>query len=454
MKTSWFSLNQLRAYGQPRALLMLALGFSSGLPFLLTGNTFGYWLRDEGTTLTAIGFLSWVGIAYSLKFLWAPLVDRLPAPIFGRLGQRRGWMALSQIMIGLGLVGMALIGTHHGLIAAAIFALIVAFASATQDIVIDAWRIEIAAGEEELGILSAAYQFGYRIALLATEALILIIAAGFGWAFSYIIFGILMGVGLAATLLASEPARAEAVVLRKAMDAPLWKLRGFFDAVIGPFIAFFRTHGWLAIAILLAISLYRLPDFLMGPMTNPFYHDIGLSKGEVGTIRGSVGLIASFVGIALGGFSVLRFGLMPSLIAGGILQVIATLGFALMAQPDLDIRIFAAVMATDNFANSFSGVALISYMSSLTSLGYTATQYALLTSSYAWIGKVGKGFSGVVVEGLSTGHGLIAAYGLFFVGIAAIGLPAIFLFLWLQQHLKKKSALSAKTVPAHPAPDG
>lgn len=419
-----------RAYLQPRSLLMLALGFSSGLPFLLTGNTFGYWLRDEGTTLTAIGFLSWVGIVYSLKFLWAPIVDRVRAPLFGRLGHRRGWMVLAQLIVGCGLIGMALIGTQHGLVAAGVLALLVAFASATQDIAVDALRIESARNNEELGLLSAQFQLGYRIALIAADALILIVAAGFGWSASYTLFGILMGVGLAATLLAPEPARADAIIEDK---VPLWNARGFFDAVVGPFIEFFRTHGTMAILMLVAISLYRLPDFVMGPMANPFYHDIGLSKEAVGAVRGSVGLIASFAGIAAGGFAVLRFGLIRALIAGGVLQAVAIAFYAMLAQENVNLELFAAVMAGDNFSISFAGVALVSYLSSLTSLGYTATQYALLTSCYAWIGKISKGFSGQIVDGLAQAHGHLGAYAIFFVGAGIVGIPAILLFAWIGQ---------------------
>jgi PAT family beta-lactamase induction signal transducer AmpG len=428
------TVEALQSYLKPRSLLMLALGFSSGLPFLLTGNTFGYWLRDEGTTLTAIGFLSWVGIVYSLKFLWAPVVDRVRAPIFGRLGHRRGWMALAQVIVGAGLIGMAVIGTQHGLIAAAGLALVVAFASATQDIAVDALRIETAQNSEELGLLSAQFQLGYRVALIAADALILITASGFGWPLSYTLFGALMGVGLIATLLAPEPARADAAIETR---APLLNPRGFADAVIGPFADFFRTYGVLALVMLIAISLYRSPDFVMGPMANPLYHDIGLTKEIVGTVRGSVGLIASFAGIAAGGFAVLRFGLLRALVAGGILQALAIALYAVLAQTNVDLKLFAAVMAGDNFAISFAGVALVSYLSSLTNLGYTATQYALLTSCYAWVGKISKGFSGRIVDGLAASHGHLEAYAIFFVGAGLVGIPAILLFAWIDARARR-----------------
>src|ERR1700740_1293780 len=294
--------HRLADYLRPKTLTMLLLGFSSGLPFFLVGNTLGYWLRDEHTSLTAIGFLSWVGIAYSLKFLWAPLMDRVDLPLFKRLGHRRGWMMFAQILVGLALSAMSGTGTKAGLGRLGALALIVAFASSTQDIVVDAWRIESADDGEEQGLLASAYQFSYRLALLTTDSLILILAAVVGWRMAYGVYGACMAVGMIATWFAEEPERADAVMDEKKREAPLWTPRGFFDAVVGPFIAFFRAHGWLALVMLAGISLYRLPDFVMGPMSNPYYHDLGLSKQTVGAVRGSIGLVATFAGIAAGGF--------------------------------------------------------------------------------------------------------------------------------------------------------
>jgi PAT family beta-lactamase induction signal transducer AmpG len=426
-----------KAYLQPRVLVMLALGFSSGLPFLLTGNTFGYWLRDQGTSLTAIGFISWVGLAYSLKFLWAPVIDRVNAPFLSALGRRRGWMFLAQLIVAAGLVAMAMAGPGHGLVLLGAFALAVAFASSTQDIVIDAWRIESAQNGEELGLLSSAYQFGYRIALLATDALILVAAAHLGWTVSYIACGALMMVGIAATLCATEPARADTVIESKSRELPLLSLRGLGDAILGPFIVFFRTYGVLALLMLAAISLYRLPDFIMGPMANPYYHDIGLTKDYVGGVRATIGVVAALLGIAAGGACALRLGYMRALIIGGVLQALAIAAFATLAFEKSNVGLFAAVMAGDNFSTGFAGVALVAYMSSLTSLGYTATQYALLSSTYAWLGKIMKGFSGAIVESLSATHGLMTAYAIFFVCAGAIGIPAIILFMVLAAHHRR-----------------
>jgi PAT family beta-lactamase induction signal transducer AmpG len=416
---------------QPKVAVMLALGFSSGLPFFLSGNTLGYWLRDAGTSLAAIGFLSWVGLAYSLKFLWAPVVDRVDAPLFGRLGRRRGWMLVSQLLVGLALLGISAIGLTAGLVTLGVLALIVAFASSTQDIVVDAWRIEAAADSDELGLLSSAYQLGYRLAILVSDALILIIANHWGWPISYATMAALMGVGLCASLVAVEPLRARAMFESKVL-APLTTARGFFDAVIGPFTEFFRVYGWLALLMLAMISFYQLPEFVMGPMANPFYHDLGLSKDEVGTVRASIGLVASLAGIGAGGFSALRFGYMRTLIAGVILKILVIANFATLAylaRPDL--RVFGAVMFADNFGIGFAGVALVTYMSSLTSLGYTATQYALLSSAYTYVGKFTKGFSGVMVERLSVGRTLLDAYGLFFIGAGLLGAPALILCIIL-----------------------
>lgn len=422
--------------GQPKVAVMLALGFSSGLPFLLTGNTLGYWLRDEGTTLAAIGFLSWVGLAYSLKFLWSPIVDRLDAPIFGRLGRRRSWMLLTQALIAAGLFGLAARGPKHGLAALTGFALLVAFSSSTQDIVIDAWRIEAASDGDELGLLSAAYQLGYRVALITAEALILISASHLGWPTSYAFMGMLMAVGAAATVAAMEPERSGAV--RSAAHAEgLRSVRGFVDAVVGPFREFFRVYGWLALLMLAMISLYRLPEFMMGPMANPFYHDLGLSKDAVGLIRGSFGLAGSLLGITAGGLSAVRIGYFRTLIIGLVLQSVAIGAYAVLAYTGPDLRIFAAVMISDNFAIGFAGVALVTYMSTLTSLGYTATQYALLSSAYTYVGKFAKGFSGEIVESLAGGTTLLHGYALFFIGAALLGIPALvlcFLLARAQEH--------------------
>jgi PAT family beta-lactamase induction signal transducer AmpG len=419
-----------RDYLNRRVLTMLALGFSSGLPFALVGVTFSYWLRDEKIALSAIGFLSWVGFAYTLKFLWAPLLDRLNAPLFGLLGRRRGWMALMQVIIALGLVAIALSGTSHGLMRLGIAALVVAFASATQDTAIDAWRIESARDPDELGLLTSGYTFGYRGALLMSDAVILTIAARIGWNASYLLYSCIMAVGLLATFLAAEPAKADQVMAANEASKPLWTGRGLFDAIAGPFIAFFKTHGVMALLILLAVTLFQLPNFVSGPMYSPMYVDVGLTKTMVGVTRGSFGLVGVYLGVAVGGFLPLRFGLTPALLMGGAGQIIGTMLYAIVPYAH-DPATFAAIMLVDNFGIAIAGITLVAYMSSLTSLGYTATQYALLSSAYALGGKFLKGFSGLVVEGLTPHFGLMNAYALFFIGCGVIGVPSLALFALL-----------------------
>lgn len=430
----------LASLRQPRVLSMLLLGFSSGIPIYLVGNTLGFWMREAGTDLSTIGFLSWVGLAYSLKFVWAPLVDKLDAPLLGRLlGRRRGWMLLSQLLVAAALAGMALVEPGSGtlvlfgvaldqLLVFGGLALAVAFASATQDIVVDAWRIEIAGSPEQQGLLTSTATIGYRGALLVTDALILILAAQVGWKLSYGLMALLMGVGVFATLRAREPA----AVPGPPSGPLLLSRQGLWDAVAGPFIAFFRQHAGWALLMLLAISLYRLPDFVMGPMANPFYADLGIDKETVGAVRGSFGLVATLLGVAAAGLSAVRFGFVPTLIAGAILGPGSNLAFTWLALQGPDPLVFTTAMSIDNFCGGYAGVALVGYMSSLTSIGYTATQYALLSSFYALPGKLLKGLSGVAVEQFeAAGRSLVDAYAVFFALTAAVGLPALVLCMLL-----------------------
>jgi PAT family beta-lactamase induction signal transducer AmpG len=421
------ALDVLRGLRQPKVAVMFALGFSSGLPFLLTANTFGYWLRDEGTSLVAIGFISWVGFAYAFKVYWSPLVDRLDLPLLGRLGRRRGWILLCQIVIALGLLGMAMVGVSGGLGPIGAFALLTAFASATQDIAIDAWRIEAASDAEEVGLMTSAAQLGYRIALLITDAAIIAAAQRVGWPLSYAAMAALMAVGIVATFFAFEPLRADTVLLSK---PPLWSARGLLDAIIGPFVDFFRKHKMAGLVILLMVALYRLPDFVMGPMYNPYYHDLGIGKDTVALVRGSFGLVATFVGLAASGLCSIRMGMLPTLIVGLVLEAFGTGAFALLAF-HVDATTFAVVMSLDAFAQAFAGVALVTYMSSLTSLGYTATQYAMLSSTYALLGKFLKGFSGMGVEALTPTHGLLGAYATAFVATGLTAIPPLLLIVLL-----------------------
>jgi PAT family beta-lactamase induction signal transducer AmpG len=424
----------LASLREPRVLAMLALGFAAGLPFLLTGNTLGAWLRSEGTELAAIGFISWVGLAYSFKFVWAPVLDSVELPLIGRLGRRRSWILLAQAGVIGGLAAMTAIGPSGGLVLFGALALAVAFSSATQDIAIDAWRIESSRNDQELGLMSAAYQLGYRIALLITNALIFNIAARTGWQISYALMAILMCLGVAAALFAAEPQSERSVVGTPASQTGiahrLWTPAGLREAVIGPFIVFFRAHGTKAIVLLLAISLYRLPDFLMGPMVNPFFRDLGLSLDAIGAMRAGVGLWATVAGIAAAGYCAVRLGFVTTLVLGAFLSPASNLGYSVMAMSGPDLSVFAGALAVENFSEGFAGTALIAWMSSLTTFGYVATQYALLSSFYTILGKILKGPSGLVVDTLDRWLELLAAYGAYFAVTAAIGLPSIAIAIW------------------------
>jgi PAT family beta-lactamase induction signal transducer AmpG len=439
------ALDVLRALRQPKVAVMLLLGFSSGLPFLLTANTFGYWLRDEGTSLKAIGFISWVGFAYAFKVYWSPLVDRIDVPLLGRLGRRRGWMLFSQILVAIGLLGMSFVGVAGGLETIGALALLTAVASATQDIAIDAWRIEAASDAEEVGLMTSAAQLGYRTALLVADAAIIAAAERVGWPLSYVAMAVLMGVGIIATFLAFEPVRADRVLHAK---PPLWTRRGLIDALLGPFIDFFAKHKLAGLVILLMVALYRLPDFIMGPMYNPYYHDLGLSKDTVALVRGSFGLMATLVGLAAAGLSAVRIGLVPTLIVGLVLEGFGTAAFALLAVHASDVM-FAAVMSLDALAQAFAGVALVTYMSSLTSLGYTATQFAMLSSTYALLGKFLKGFSGIAVDALAPTYGLLEAYAAAFIATGLTAIPPLLLLLLLWRTHGRKGA---RAQPVHGSP--
>ena len=430
------------ALGRPRVALMLAMGISSGLPFMLIGNTLGAWLKPAGVGNAVIGFASWVGLAYIIKFVWGALVDRIPLPALGRLGRRRSWMLLAQVTAGGGLIGMGLCDPKTQLSGLITFAGVTAVAAAIQDTAMDAWRIEIAADPDELGLLTAAYSIGYRIALIFTESVILMSAKRVGWPVSYVIYGAAMSIGVVAVLIAREPQAAAAVMRAKTEDAGRRPLQATYDAVIGPLVAFFRAHGVATAALmLLMITFYHLCDYMRGPMSLPYYETLKLDNDTIGLTRLEFGTPATFLGIALGGLSSLRLGNRATLVIGAIAQPLAIASFALLGLHGGDyplaslggatLTTFQAVMTADAIAIGYSGVALVSYMSTLTSLGYTATQYALLTSALAFTGKLLKGFSGAIVDVLHQGRSELDAFALFYLLAAALGLPAIALCLVL-----------------------
>ena len=413
---------------------MAFLGFSAGLPFLLVFSTLTAWLRDEGITKSTIGFFAWVGITYSIKVFWAPVVDRLWIPqVTTRLGQRRGWMLIAQLGIATGLVSMSLVGSTD-LILLSLCALLVAFSSATQDIAIDAYRIE-AVIDEYQGAMSATYIFGYRVALLVAGAGALYLAEYFDWQSAYLVMAMLVGVGVLTVLFIAEPARdgirADTTAEQRIIDRFVKGKKGswnsarswFIGAVAGPFIDFFERNGRTALLILVFIAVFRLSDIAMGIMANPFYLDMGYSKTEIANVAKIFGFFMSIAGAAICGVLVVKFGIFRPLLVGAIAVAVTNLFFAVLSTMEPRIEYLAIVISADNISGGFAATAFVAYLSSLTNRAYTATQYALFSSLMTLPGKFISGFSGLIVDGYG--------YAEFFVFAAVLGIPAIFLVLFL-----------------------
>ncbi len=447
MSRSW--LAAVSVYGRPRVVGMVFLGFSAGLPFLLVFSTLSAWLRDEGVTRTVIGFFSWVGITYSIKFFWAPVIDRLPVPILTRiLGKRRSWMLLGQLGIAAGLVGMAFSDPQTEIVQTAQFALLVAFSSATQDITVDAYRIE-ALDRQFQGAMAATYVFGYRVALLVAGAGSFYIAEYAGWQTAYLAMAGLMSIGIVTTLIVDEPvhkvsrtiadleSRVEHFAGISSNPQGLFArfLKGVSDALISPFVEFFTRNGRLAIAILLLIAVYKLSDITMGVMANPFYLDIGFSKTEIANVTKLFGFFMTIAGAALGGVLVIRYGIMGPLLLGAVMVASTNLLFAVLAMMEPSLALLAAVVSADNLSGGIATSVFVAYLSSLTNTAYTATQYALFSSLMTLPAKLLGGMSGVIVDA--------QGYFAFFVYAAAIGLPAIVLVTVLIRLQAKEPARSA-----------
>jgi PAT family beta-lactamase induction signal transducer AmpG len=400
----------------PILALMLALGFSSGLPFLLILGTQAARLAEAKVPIQEIGLISWVGLCYSLKFLWSPVIDEVDVPyLAGLLGRRRAWLLVAQIGIACGLVALAFADPTHsfkGLILCAVFT---AFAAATQDIVIDGWRIDSAPPERQ-GVMAATYNFGYRLGLLAAGAGALYIADFSGWRAAYLVMAVLVLVGVIAGLLSPRlPERARDKTQSVAMN---------FAA---PIVDLAHRFGPLLAVILLLVALYRLPDFLSGVMANPLYIGLGFSKSQIATMSKVYGIWIGIAGAFAGGFTITRIGLMPALLAGGIAAASSHLCLALLAATGKSLPLLALSVSVENFAGNFAGAALIAYMSSLTSPAYAASQYALLSSLYALLGKFFGGLSGFAVHQIG--------FAKFFASTSLIGVPvaALCLFLWMRQ---------------------
>lgn len=450
--TTW--TDALKVYWQPKVLALLGLGFSAGMPYLLVFSTLSAWLTKYGVSRTLIGYFSWIGITYSIKFLWAPVIERLRLGFLDRaLGHRRSWMLVAQLGIAIGLLAMSQCHPEEDLTQIALCALFVAFCSATQDITVDAFRIEIAS-EKTQGALAASYILGYRLAILVSGAGALYIAVWSSWETAYAIMACFMLVGILTVLWVKEPRTDESALLNmtKLLEKRLerielflvnkpWAkvfmhsrrqrhaLAWFLVAVVGPIAEFFIRNRWHGAIILLFIGLYRLSDLVMGVMANPFYIDMGYSLLEIANVSKVFGFSMTIAGSAIGGLLVAKYGLLRPLLLGGILVASTNLLFAVLSQfsPESpNLSALAVVISMDNISGGIANVAFIAYLSGLVSRSYTASQYALFSSLMTLPGKFIAGYSGAVVDA----HG----YFVFFLYAAALGLPAILLVMYILWH--------------------
>jgi len=421
----WLSL-----YLDRRSLALLPLGFAAGLPLMLVLATLHYWLREAGVSLSTIGFFSWAGLAYALKWLWAPLIDGLKLPLLhALLGRRRSWLLLSQA----GIIGCLLLlsgidpQADNQLELFALCAVLVAFCSATQDIVIDAYRIE-SAPESMQGALAATYTLGYRLAMITASAGSLALAAWLAsdesyhatvWQTTYKVMAALMLMGPVTTLCLKEPEISSPQ--QSIADRQL--LPWLKNHVIAPFSEFFQRFGGLALMILALIACYRIADVVMGIMATPFYVDMGFTKAQVATISKVYGLLMTLLGTLLGGILVSRFGTTRTLLLGAVLTAVTNLLFSWLAQlGEPNVTALTLIIAADNLSAGIASAAFIAYLSGLTNVAYSATQYALFSALMLLLPKLLAGWSGVVVEQIG--------YSLFFASTALLGLPVVIL-IWL-----------------------
>jgi PAT family beta-lactamase induction signal transducer AmpG len=421
IKPSWIAA--FKVYLELPTVRMLLLGFSAGLPLVLVLGTLSYWLREAGIDRTTIGYLSWVGLAYAFKWAWAPLVDRLPIPLLTTwLGRRRSWLVLAQLTIMAGLVAMSFNDPRVALQPVVWGALSVAFGSATQDIALDAFRIESASNDRQAA-LAAAYQTGYRLAMIWAGAGVLWLAARSevagvsnyqhgAWQTAYLVMAASMLPGLLTVLLSPEPVHG---AMPGAKNLTAW-LRG---ALIEPFADFLHRYGRQALLILALIAVYRISDVVMGIMANPFYVDMGYSKDEVAAVTKIYGVIMTLAGAFVGGALALRLGVMRALMWGAILSAASNLLFAWLGTRGHDVTALIFVISADNLSSGIASAAFIAYLSSLTNINYSATQYAIFSSMMLLAPKFLAGYSGRYVDAFG--------YQNFFVATAILGLPVLLL---------------------------
>lgn len=431
-------LSAMGIYLKPVCIRMFFLGFSSGLPLLLILGTLSFWLREAGVDLKTIGFMSWIGLIYAFKWAWAPAVDRLTIPFAGRrLGRRRSWLLLSQTGLIISLAAMAMTDPKEHLALMGVFALCTAFCSATQDITLDAFRIESAQTRVQ-GALAAMYQSGYRLAMIWAGAGTLALAAFFspdagyspqGWSRAYLVMAASIGVGMLAVLVSSEP-QVEVDRDKKAHLFSNGIKNGLTKMVWEPLADFFKRHGRLGLGILCLIATYRIADIVMGVMANPFYADLGFTKVEVAMVTKVFGIAMTLLGAFVGGVVTMRIGVYRALLLGAILSAVTNVLFSCLSSIGHDVSFLIFTVSADNLAAGLATSAFVAYLSGLTNVAFSATQYALFSSLMLLLPKVLAGFSGASVQAIG--------YGNFFLCTAAMGIPVALLVLWLGKRMDKK----------------
>jgi PAT family beta-lactamase induction signal transducer AmpG len=421
----------LAVYADRRILVVLLLGFSSGLPLALTGSTLAVWLTEDGVSLAAVGLFAMVGVPYSFKFLWAPLVDRAPVPGMTRLfGRRRGWALTTQAALIAALLALGASDPAADPWTVAALALVVAFCSASQDIVIDAYRVEILE-ESQYGAGAAAVQFGYRAAMLVSGAGALLLAEAMAWFWVYATMAGLVGCGALVVLASREPTAPARLTAPPAPGLAAWAR----DAFVGPFADMLRRHGWTVAVILAFVVLYKLGDAMAGVMANPFYIKIGFTKADIAEISKLYGFVATILGTAMGGVLVARIGIPRSLLVCGVLQAVSNLMFAWQAHVGADRLWLTATIAIENVSGGMGSAAFVAYISALCSLSYTGTQYSLL-SSLAAVGRTVLAAQGGY---LAEAVGWID----FFLLSTVAALPGLALLLWMMRRFPPERAAAA-----------
>lgn len=413
----------LALYIQPRLLIIFVMGFASGLPLALSSATLFFWLAEAGVALAAIGLFALVGTPYNFKFLWAPFIDRVPVPGLTRiLGRRRSWMLLTQVglMISIAVLGFSRPAEGAPLLTA-VCALAVAFFSASQDIVIDAYRIEILDRDEQ-GAGAAMTQAGYRLGAIAAGAGALFLADQIDWSLVYQVMAALVIVGMAAAILAPDPERRNPGLVETHHD------RGLKAMVVDPFNEFFQRSGpTTAIIILAFILLYKLGDAYAGVMAYPFYYEMGFTKSEVATVSKIFGVIATVVGVFVGGLIVKRYGIMKSLLGCGVLQMLSNLMYAAQSLAGHDVQFLYFTIGIENLSGGMGSSAFVAYLSVLCNTRYTGTQFALFTSFMAFGRTLLSASSGWMVE--------LTGWFDFFVISTVVALPGLLLLLWMKRNL-------------------